>query len=174
MSIRGFLVLLILGSSMLPHFASSSFEDKGLDGLPLWLEVIGRATEVNEAFKHAVADGRKGDASQLRLELEACYEEEFLPLIPQLKEYVSMEQDLQFAGALLRMAVSYQNSADESLADLLGVLCARNPGLLLRAGGTLSAGDKLVVNQLVEYGVKNLPAGSPQDVAAVISGCSLR
>ena len=95
------------------------------------------------------------DGNQTEYQLRELNEEKVIPCVEHAREALSTRGDAEFAHKLLQLAVSYENSADETIAYSLGLIFGANPVVLEHALKRFSASERRLLTEQLRTGWLN-------------------
>jgi len=120
------------------------------------IRVFDHGIQLNESFKASVSGSNKAKYEDLRAQTERFDETQMRPSERQAAKILSTRSDNKLAHSLLTIVVSYENSADETLADLLGTVFGKNPTVIEQAVMEFSDSDRKIILNLLEFGWGNV------------------
>jgi hypothetical protein len=92
--------------------------------------VFAKAIDLNDSFKKSAADKDETAYRSLRAQVEHDSEETVFPCVRRAEQILSRRNDPTLMKQLLKLVVSYENSADEAVSASLGRIFARNPAAI--------------------------------------------
>jgi hypothetical protein len=130
------------------------------------IQVFDHGIQLNENFKASVNGSDKAKYQDLRVQTEKFDETQMQPGEEQAAKILSTKSDSKLAHSLLTVIVSYENSADETLSDLLGTVFGKNPTVIEQAIKGFSDADRKIILNLLEFGWANVKTDfGPKTVA---------
>jgi hypothetical protein len=151
---RIILLLALLPTISFPLWAANCGVDKkGVDEI---ITVFHTGINLNERFKISVTESDHEKYLKLRAESESYDKEKLLPCMHSATDILSKKKDPKLANAMLRVAISYVNSANEEIPDMLGEIFGKNPDAIIGPISELSLSDQKLVISLLRFGWANV------------------
>ena len=122
-------------------------------------KVFTNAISLNDRFKKSVDDADHTAYDSLRPKGESFGEETLFPCVKRAAKILSKRNDPILMQKLLRLTVSYENSADESISYSLGVIFAHNPGAIENGIKEFSETQRQTLTKSVQWGWQNVKSG---------------
>jgi hypothetical protein len=116
------------------------------------IQVFEHGIQLNEEFKHSVNGGDEAKYRELRDQVEKFDEKQMEPSEKQAAKILSKNSQHRLAESLLRVVVSNENSADETLPDLLGTIFGKNPSTIEQAVKRFSRVERKIILNSLEFG----------------------
>jgi hypothetical protein len=113
------------------------------------VQVFDKGIALNEKFKRSVAENDSKSYEVLRAQTEKLSERVVIPCVVRARAMLSDHDDPVLANRLLKLVVSYENVADETVSYALGQIFGENPKVLESAIRKFSHSEqKLILAQL--------------------------
>ncbi len=122
-------------------------------------KVFTDAISINDRFKKSIDDADRTAYDSLRPQVESFSEENLFPCVRRAAKILSKRNEPILMLNLLRLAVSYENSADETISYSLGVIFARNPGAIENGVKEFSESQRETLAKSIQFGWQNVKSG---------------
>lgn len=157
------LIVLLLALSGLAYAANEGSGCAGKSPREI-SRVFDRAIAANEQFKNAVNDWDEPAYRMLRAQVEHYGEEIAFPCASRAASILAKKYDKKLMRDLMRFAISFENSADETLSYSFGIIFTSNPSAIEHSIKIFSSDEQAIIANTVEAGWEN----TKREVAANI------
>lgn len=121
--------------------------------------VFAKAIDLNEAFKKA-ATGKDDEAYRsLRTKVERYGEDTAFPCVIKTSKILSNHNNPALMRQFLKLVVSFENSADETISSSLGTIFAYNPSAIERGIKDFPDAQRELIAKSVQVGWENSKKG---------------
>ena len=123
--------------------------------------IIDKGIKLNEEFKN---NSSTTYYKKLRDNNEKFYEENSLPCVKKAGSILGQKKNKKLAHSFFRFIVSHNNSADEELSYILGILWAESPATITEAIKNLPKKDKDFIVEQTKFGWMNVKTNFNQEI----------
>lgn len=129
------------------------------------INILREGVKINERFKKSLSQDNHAAYAQLRQRSESFIENEIASCETRVLEILSSRNDHELAKVFLEVVVSYENSADENIADYLSEIYLRNPIVIEQAMSTFTLPDQAIVIRQIKFGWENIKSTLDNETA---------
>ena len=122
-------------------------------------KVFTDAISLNDRFKKSLDDADRSAYDSLRPQVERFSEEDLFPCVRRAAKILSKGAEPVLMQNLLRLALSYENSADETIPYSLGIIFAHNPGAIENGIKEFSEIQRQTLTKSIQWGWQNVKSG---------------
>lgn len=119
---------------------------------------LSRGIDLNERFKRAVKAVDDPKYQDLRKQVERYGEETAMPCVRKAVELLEREPDEALLRKLMDFAVSYENSADETVSEAMATIFAKHPDVVVRMLERFSAARRKIIVRSIDSGWSGVAA----------------
>jgi len=129
------------------------------------IQVFQVGIRLNQRFKKSVGESNHEEYLRLRTKTENYTKDKLLPCMRSAAHILGRKNDPPLEKAILRVAISFSNSANEEIPNILGEIFGNNPDAIINTIHGLPMPERKVAIGLLKFGWANVEKEFPHNVA---------